>query len=173
MAIEFVQEDGTGKSDATSYASLAQYRQYWLNKGTDYSTTADDTIKAYLNSATEYIDNIYRFKGSKTDEDQALEWPRFNVLKGDSEHSYNIYMGAVLDYYDSDEMPDNLVNACCYLAAKVADGELNSTETNLRSISIGPVSKTYSGSSSSKSYSAVDKFLKNLILTGNKLVRVN
>ena len=37
MAVEFVVEDGTGLDDATSYMSEVEFRQYWENRGIDYS----------------------------------------------------------------------------------------------------------------------------------------
>lgn len=167
MPIEFVVEDGTSKSDATSYATLDQYRQYWLNRGTDYTAVADDTIKAYLNCATEYIDLSYNFRGTKTLDTQALEWPRYNVEKDSSVQDY-----AYNNYYASDEIPVLIVNATCYIASKVSSGELNETIDNIRSETAGPVSVTYSGNSS-KRYKAIDKMLKDLIIIGNKLVRIN
>lgn len=162
MAIEFVQEDGTGKSDATSYASLAQFRQYWLNRGVDYTSTSDDSIKAYLNSATEYIDTSYVYKGSETNDDQALDWPRYYVEKENKR-----------TYYEDDEIPIEIINATCYLAAKVSDGELSPVASDLRSVSYGPVSKSYSGSSTTKKYPVVDKLLTYLIIQGSELMRVN
>ncbi|MFX0132497.1 MAG: DnaT-like ssDNA-binding protein, partial [Candidatus Hodarchaeota archaeon] len=75
--MNFVVEDGTGKSDATSYASVAQFESYWTDRGTDYTGTATDTKQAWLNLATEFIDFNYKFLGYATEYDtQALQWPR-------------------------------------------------------------------------------------------------
>lgn len=160
MAIEFIQEDGTGKTDATSYASIAQYKQYWENRGTDYSAVADDTIKAYLNLATDYIDNTYIFKSEKTNEDQALEWPRYNVVK--DKHG---------NLYEDDEIPIDLINATCYLAANST--ELYQTGSGVSQESYGPVSKTYSNASGQTNFPVANKYLKNLIISGTTLERVN
>jgi hypothetical protein len=165
--INFVVEDGTSKTDATSYATIAQYVQYWLDKGFDRSSISVTSIKQRLNSATEYIDITYNFKGQKTDANQALEWPRYNVQKEDKSYSY-----AYNNYYDSDEIPDALIKATCYYADKASE-EINATETGLRSIRVGPISKTFSGSSDSTKYKTADKLLSDLIISGNTLVRVN
>ena len=92
MTIEFIQEDGTSKTDSTSYASIVQFKQYWENRGTDYSALTDVVIQGRLNASTEYIDLQYNFFGYKSDEDQSLEWPRYNVPKDKR------------FFYDSDEM---------------------------------------------------------------------
>ena len=47
MAVEFVLEDGTGKTDSTSYAAVADFRQYFENFGTTFTET-DDEIKTWL-----------------------------------------------------------------------------------------------------------------------------
>ena len=72
MAIQFVVETGAALSNATSYVSIAEYKQYYENRGIDYTAVADATIQAKLNIATEYIDNNYTFSGRIVDEDQAL-----------------------------------------------------------------------------------------------------
>ena len=170
MAIEFEQETGTGSSTSTSYASVDQFLQFWENRGTDYSSLDDEVVEAYLNSATAYIDMTYEFKGSKTNDDQALEWPRYNVVKDDRRY---LYHGTYLSYYDDDEIPLDLIRATCYLAAQITNNPLNQVDNNIRSISIGPVSKSFAGNSSNVKYREADKLLKKLVLSGNQLVRVN
>jgi hypothetical protein len=159
--IEFVVEDGTGKTDSTSYAEIADFRQYWENRGVDYSSTVDDTIKAWLNSATEYIDFNYVFKGVKTSTDQALEWPRTGVT--------DRYCNLV----DSDIIPTEVIYSTCYLAAQVANGSLFNIGTNVKSDSYGPVSVTYSGEAGAKTYKAADQYLKWFTIPGSTLIRVN
>ena len=160
--VEFVVEDGTGKSDATSYATVAQYKQYWKNRGVDRDATyTDSEIKGRLNLATEYLDTTYQFKSIKNDEDNALEWPRIGFCDQN-------------DFWiDSTDIPQRLIDATCYLADKATDDNLNGISTNARSISYGPVSKSFAGDSSTKNYKAVDKLLKWLVVQGKTLVRVN
>jgi len=159
MAIEFIVEDGTGKADATSYVTIAEYQQYWLNRGVDYSSTADATIQGYLNAATEYIDNGYNFIGESTNSDQALEWPRFGVIDRFGE--------AV----EEDIIPQKIKDAVCYMAAQVVDG-INQIDEGVNSVTYGKISKSYS-TNGVKNYPAADKMLKRYIAAGNNLVRVN
>lgn len=158
MAIEFVQEDGTGLSNATSYASIAQFRQYWENRGVDYSTKSDAQVKGYLNAATEYIDMNYKFKSSQKVTTQALEWPRLDVY----DQNCILVTGA----------PVEVINATCFMAAQVINGQLNQVETNVRSESAGPVSVSYGGNPS-KSYPAAAKMLRFYTIPSGTLMRVN
>ncbi|MGD8305153.1 MAG: hypothetical protein PVF17_00735 [Ignavibacteria bacterium] len=167
--LNFVVEDGTSKTDATSYATEAQFVQYWLSKGADYSSESTIDIKQWLNAATEYIDISYIFEGEKTDINQALEWPRYGVT---DRFNYSAgYMSS--NTIDSNEIPQQIIDATCYLAAQQKQENLNVVDNGIKSESYGPVSKTYSKTSSAKQYIAVDKMLKWLILQGNKLIRVN
>lgn len=161
MAIAFEKETGTGSSTATSYADVADFRQYWDNRGVDYSTIVDDTVKAWLNNATEYLDNTYNFEGEPSNDDQALAWPRTGVT-----NRYN-------EDIAYDVIPIEVINSTCYMAAQVSQGSLFVIDEGIKSESYGPVSKTYSGVAGSKSYSYVDGQLKWYIIQGNNLIRVN
>ena len=52
MSIQFVVEDGTGKSTATAYITVAEFKQYWENRGRTF-TQNDATIQSWINQATE------------------------------------------------------------------------------------------------------------------------
>ncbi len=62
----FIVEDGTGKKGATSYATVAYFKAYWLDRGITI-TWADAAIQANLVAATSYIDTAKgpSFKGSR------------------------------------------------------------------------------------------------------------
>jgi hypothetical protein len=75
MAIIFILEDGTGKTDSTTYVSVAEFRQYFENRGKTF-TEIDADIEPWLNEATTYADCNYQWSGVIFDEDQALEVPR-------------------------------------------------------------------------------------------------
>ena len=166
MSIEFVTEDGTGKTTATSYLTVAEFRQYWTNRGESYptdtppATTEDDKIKGYLNSATEFIDITFRFKGVKVDDDQSLEFPRYGVVKRND------------IVVDSDVVPTDIKNVCAYLAGMKATYDLNVVENNVRSEAYGPVNKTYAGGQSI-SFPYVSKLLRDYVVSGNAILRVN
>lgn len=156
MTIQFVIEDGTAKTDATSYATVAQYRQYWENRGVDYSSTPLESIEARLNLATEYIDSTYDFDGTRVDEDQALSWPRYDATDRHGK------------YIDYETIPQRLIDATCYLAAQ--DG-LQFVDDGIKSLSYGGVSKTFGNRG--KKFPVADKLLSALVIQGVKLVRVN
>ncbi len=161
MAIEFIVEDGSGKTDATSYADVLDFRQYWENRGVDYSTTTDDTIKAWLNLSTEYIDLNYNFEGLKTDNDQALEWPRNGTTKKDE-----------CEIQDN-EIPGEVIDATIYLSAQSKNNNLQEVSGNVKSEKIGTYSVEYNGKSGTKEYLVVDNYLKWLIKQGIDLMRIN
>ena len=133
LTIEFVVEDGTAKTDATSYVTVVEFQQYWVNKGTDYESTADATIQAWLNEATEYADITICWGGAISDEDQSLAIPRTSWV--------DVY-GRDLD----DSVPDYLKYGISELAAKRqgADPESSST-VGVSAKRYGPVSVAYKG----------------------------
>lgn len=85
MALEFVVEDGTGKTDATTYLSVAELKQQWDNYGYDYSTLTDDNIEVLLNKASKVVDLQYggRWPGARRYASQRLQWPRVNAYYRD------------------------------------------------------------------------------------------
>ena len=141
MAIEFVVEDGTGKSDATSYISVADMKQYWDNMGYDYSALTDDEIEVLLNKCTQAIDGMYfnHWKGIRSSSSQALQWPR----------AYASYPDGYLNTSTSvpKELPD-AVSELAYIKNSGTDiqpTDEGSGELAAESVSVTPVSesKTY------------------------------
>ena len=180
--MNFVVEDGTSKTDATSYATVNQYRQYWLDKGVIVSGTTEQ-IQAYLNNAAEYIDGNYCFEGVKTEYTQALEWPRMKVKRYssyyppyDGYYPYSDYDFLELNvYYESDEIPQEIIEASCCIAYKNITGSLQpeSVEAQLKSYSVGPISKSYSsGNASVREFKDADSILKDLAIKTSKCAKV-
>lgn len=132
MAIEFKVETGQKSATSTSYASLDDFRQYWENRGVDYSATSDDTLKVKLNLATQYIDGLYNYQGYKSTTTQALEFPRDYLVDRNN-----------IDW--SGEIPQALINATCEAAHYSMSKDLYVNFDNVASKSIGTVSVTYSG----------------------------
>src|SRR4051794_30501030 len=85
MALTLVQEDGTGKVDANTYALVAGGDAY--HEGHLYATawtaaiTADKEIALVM--ATRLIDAEFKFNGFKRFNTQALQWPRERCLDPD------------------------------------------------------------------------------------------
>ena len=78
MALTLIKEDGTGKVDANSYASAADgdafhdghlYASAWTAATLANKETA-------LVMATRLIDGQFQFGGAKSNDAQALQWPR-------------------------------------------------------------------------------------------------
>lgn len=75
-----VVEDGTGKSDAESYLSVADFKTYADGRGYSYAGTSDSVLEQKLRLATGYIDTRFRFKGDRMTGAQALEFPRSSLI---------------------------------------------------------------------------------------------
>ena len=84
----FVVEDGTAKSDATSYVATADAITYITDLyGSSHAFLALTTAEQerHLMIATRYIDTEYlkRWKGCRYTREQALDWPRAHVYDSD------------------------------------------------------------------------------------------
>ena len=166
MAIDFITT--VGASDATSYATVAQYKQYWLNRGVTITDT-DDAIKAFLNIATAKIDEDYNFKGVQSYPSiQVLAWPRAGVFLADSNYVFQTSYAA---YIPCNTIPTPIINATCHLArvSKVT-GKVES-DSGLSSESYGSMSRSYNRTGGVK-YPEIDKMLSAYIQTGTAMHRV-
>jgi hypothetical protein len=87
MALVLIKEDGTGKPDANSYASLADGDAY--HEGQLYASawTAASTgnKEIALVMATRLLDEFIQFNGLKRSKAQALQWPRRDCPDPDGE----------------------------------------------------------------------------------------
>ncbi len=172
--MSFVVEDGTSKSDATSYSTVAQADAYLavFTTRTGWDSASDSEKEIALQRSTQYLDNLYgaRYKGIRTDEDQALMWPRTGAtdLSGYS--------------YDSDQMPACLLHATAEAADRfiagdnpMADQE-DASKIKRQKVKAGPIEEEtefVGGMTLGKQYPVIDSILKPLLSsTGNvKLMR--
>lgn len=109
-------EDGTGLSNADSYASLAEANLYHANHGNvDWSDIDATTKEQLLRKATDYMVAQYRlqYAGYRRYSTQSLDWPRLYVPLIDS-LSANVFP----QYVDFDIVPTTVKNACAELALK-------------------------------------------------------
>ena len=129
-------EDGTGKSDAEAYISVADTTAYHDARGNSVWASADlADQESALRKAAEYIDYTFgpRWKGDRTNATQALDWPRFGV-----------YVDGVL--IDSDELPKQLVQACAELALIALSEDLTPSlprggEVKATTVKVGPITR--------------------------------
>jgi len=109
-------EDGSGKSDSESYISVADASNYHTVRGnTAWAALTTDALReAALRRATDYMRQAYRsrWQGYKVNEDQALDWPRYDV----EVEGYAV---------DSDIVPTEVKNACAELALRASAADLN------------------------------------------------
>jgi hypothetical protein len=108
-----------------SYTDITGAQAYFDERlNTDPWDTADDTDKTKaLAMATKIIDRL-NFVGDKTDEDQELQFPR----------------------NDDEEVPDDIVYACCEIALALLDGvdpEIEFENLWMTSQGYGNVRSTY------------------------------
>jgi len=72
-----VAEDGTGLTNANSYVDLTWVDSYFTGRGnTEWADATDNDKLVALIKATDYLDVVYNFVGTKASSTQALEWPR-------------------------------------------------------------------------------------------------
>jgi len=114
MALEV--EDGSIVTGAESYCTVAFASTYHTARGnTAWAALATDALReAALRRATDYMRQAYRsrWQGYKVNEDQALDWPRYDV----EVEGYAI---------DSDIVPTEIKNACAELALRASAADLN------------------------------------------------
>ncbi len=117
--LTLVVEDGTGKSDANSYAARATADAYFEGRlnATAWTGATEGNRDIALVMATRTIDALFRFHGWKRVETQALQWPRIEVpdvdLPGAQVPGLR-WSGCT--YLPEDEVPAAVVNATCELA---------------------------------------------------------
>lgn len=103
-------EDGTGLPDADAFVSVEDCDAYCEAQGLSDWTSATrspaEDDEAAIRRATTWLSNTFSWKGSKLNgRAQALAWPRTDVEDGDGED------------VASDEVPVEIVQACCIAAA--------------------------------------------------------
>ncbi|HWV44124.1 DnaT-like ssDNA-binding protein [Pseudorhodoplanes sp.] len=158
MALEV--EDGTGKSGAESYVSVADAASYCDARGLMFSTGETVAKEAALRRATTAIDALYgsRFPGARLNgRAQALQWPRTDAYDADGEE------------IASSEIPDEVIKATCEFAVREL-AEPGSTMPDLerggaiRALRAGSVSIEYAGNATARTvYSIVDGILATLL----------
>jgi hypothetical protein len=163
-----VVEDGTGKSTAESYISVADASTYFSARGnTSWAAITTDALReGYLRLATEYMTQMYRnrWQGARYTETQALDWPRTGVVRD----SWQV---------DIDDVPIEVQRACAELALKASAGTLNPDLTQgVVSEKVGPIAVTYDHySPQSPRYKAIEAMLAPYLSGGKgisvKLVR--
>jgi hypothetical protein len=122
MALTLVVEDGTAKSDANTYISLNDAETYM--EGRLHTTTWDGETDANKNAAlvqaTRILDRYVNWMGYKSDQDQALAWPRWGICWDGSGQYWTCSDLWLVDErvhsVGSDSVPQEIKDAQCELA---------------------------------------------------------
>lgn len=159
--MSIIVEDGTGKSDAESYVSVAEFVLYHTNRGNSVAALPTADIEVLLRKATDYLTAQYRGKwlGYRSHSTQALDFPR---------------TGIVVDEFitiESNQIPVELKNAQCELAARANNGALMQDETQkVKREKVDVIEVEYVESASVQTrYAQIDNLLSVLLSTTNSI----
>lgn len=81
-----VQNDSGSVADANAYIDAAYYKDYHTDRGTASVVNSDFTnaeIQQAIIKATDYLDSRYSYVGSKRQQTQTTQWPRFDAVDRD------------------------------------------------------------------------------------------
>jgi len=172
MAATFIVEDGTGLSNANSYASVADADQYHENNGnpTAWSGATAAVKQNALREGTRILDNWYRlrWKGRRLSRDQALLWPRAYV---EDEDRFAV---------DSDIVPIIVADVTAYMGLQIVNGDDplagqdNPGAVKSESVQVGSIRKStvYTGGNPPrKRYPEVTKRLAGLLTASDLVLR--
>jgi hypothetical protein len=146
------QNDAGAVADADSYLSQAAFETYSENRNRVLSAFSDEAIEAALRAATQYIDTISRWRGTRLGAGQSTEFPRAGLADWSS--------------YAVTGVPKRVKDACAELAwASLAAGEELYVDLDrggrVASESVGPISVSYfADAPAGKSYRAAMQLLK-------------
>ena len=106
MTLILVKETGTASATSNSYANQADGDSYHYAHlyATDWTGATTANKEKALVMATRLIDDYFTFEGRKVDDQQALEWPRFDIYDRSG------------FLQNSDSIPTAVVNATCEMA---------------------------------------------------------
>lgn len=138
-------ETGSGSASSESYAAVADIAAYAVKLGKDFADSPAGPAEASARRATARLDAKYRsrFPGCRTNgRNQSLEWPRSGAFD------------AECNAIASDEIPQEIIDACCELAIiELADpGSLSPTVTPgqiEKRIKVDTIEIEYAGASAS------------------------
>jgi hypothetical protein len=165
-------EDGAGRCDAESYASVADASTFFEKRATTaWAALADDSVReACLRRATDYMEQMYRtkWKGARASLTQVLDWPRIDVQLED------VGFGRLAAYVPYNTVPQQVVSACCELALRAASGELApDLQRQVIAKTVGPIRTEYAqGTPEYVRYRSVDNMLRPLLAYGGGSARL-
>src|SRR5437879_4001006 len=123
MALTLIKEDGTGRTDANSYASAADGDAYYdghLYASAWTAATTANKEKALV-FATRLIDSQFQFNGYRVSDRQGLQWPRWKCPDPDGGLALIPIrlLPRGMGYVDLDIVPKPVKNATCEMAREL------------------------------------------------------
>lgn len=122
MSLVLIKEDGSGKTDANSYADVNDGNAYHDGHlyASAWTAATDDQKAVALVMATRLIDAEFQFNGTRTNAVQGLQWPRARCPEPDAIH---VPLQALLpipsDFVRFDSVPKAVVQATCEMAREL------------------------------------------------------
>lgn len=169
--MSLIVEDGTGKSDAESYISVADADTYHANIGNAAWPLLSSTVREQLlRKATFFMLGRYRLRwdGSRKTITQNVDWPRSLCPIKDAPN----FHGSSASYYVDTIVPSPVANACASLALRAATADLLADETRAKiSVSVGQISTSYDPYSPvARQYKEIDAMLAPYLKNNGKTV---
>ena len=152
-------ETGASVTGAESYCTVAFPNTYLTNRGYTAWDALDDTDQKEpaLRKATDYMLAMFkgRWQGTIVDKDQALDWPRYDVVVDGYEVGYTI-------------VPEAVKRACAELAYRASTSDLSpDLNQGVLSETVGQISVTYDKNSPQRTrYAAIDAMLSPYLRAG-------
>jgi len=152
MATTLTVEDGTRPTGANTYAAIATADAYHADRAfTAWDDATDDEKATALIKAADYLNGL-AWNGRKVAL-RTMAWPRADMW---------------MDGYAiaTDDVPDEVVMACCYMAGEFIGGAdpLAAQDRALSSMKVGPVEMAWEqGASQAPQYPALRSILRGLI----------
>lgn len=162
MALDLVKEDGAGRADANSYASVADADAYFAGHlyASAWTAAAADRKAAALVMATRLIDAEFLFNGTRTSEDQALQWPRAECPDPDrGQVALTPLLPVISNFVPYDSVPAAVVAATCEMAREllIADRTAAPAGEGLESVATAHSSQDANGTTSDSSSTKYSK----------------
>src|SRR5512137_482186 len=162
MALTLIKEDGTGRTDANSYATTAEADAYFdAHLYASAWTAATATTKAAaLVMATRLVDSQYQFHGYRAHDTQACQWPRERCPDPDRNLVTSTTMSPVLtNFVPSTQVPQPVSFAVCEMAREllIADRTAAPAGEGIESTATSTHTKTSSSDTSSSSTTKYSK----------------
>lgn len=147
MSVTVTVEDGTGRADANSYASVEAADAYFGSRprSTAWKGLTAEAKARLLIHATRLLDASFAWSGRKLNCSQALEFPRYP------------------EEFDAQELPGSVVYAACELALLLNASDITGDSSNAQfsKIEVGPIKLEMTPQASQPAQ--IPSFIRNLV----------